>query len=383
MAGPDRRREIPTKVLPGIRILHVMRSPVGGLFRHVADLVRGQAARGHRVGIVADSTTGGARADEVLAGLAGDLALGIVRCPMSRHAGWSDIAATRLVARRAAETAAEVVHGHGAKGGAYARFTGGSAVRAYTPHGGSLHFAWRDPVGFAYLALERAALRRTELALFESAYAERTFRGKIGAAARMRVVHNGVAAGEFDAVAPDPGATDLVFVGELRLLKGVDVLIDAIAILGASGRTVSATIVGAGPEGNAFAARAADLPAVRFAGAMPARQAFSHGRIVVAPSRFESLPYVVLEAAAAGLPLIATAVGGIPEILGPQASRLVPPGDAAMLARAIAAALDDPAAERAAARALQARVRAHFSVDTMTDQVIAAYREAIDALNLS
>jgi len=124
-------------------------------------------------------------------------------------------------------------------------------------------------------------------------------------------------------------------------------------------------------------ARAAGLPAVRFPGAMAARQAFARGRILVTPSRFESLPYVVLEAAAVGLPVIATAVGGIPEILGPQASRLVPPGDAATLARAIAAALDDPAAERDAARALQARVRAHFSVDTMTDQVIAAYREAI------
>ncbi|HLN09079.1 MAG TPA: glycosyltransferase family 4 protein [Xanthobacteraceae bacterium] len=354
-----------------------MRSPVGGLFRHVADLVRGQAARGHQVGIVADSITGGARADQTFAALAGDLALGVTRCSMSRHAGWSDIAAMRLVARRAAETAADVVHGHGAKGGAYARFTGGAAIRVYTPHGGSLHFGWNDPIGTAYLMLERTALRRTELALFESAFAERTFRAKIGEAARMRVVHNGVAAAEFASVAPDPRATDLVFVGELRHLKGVDVLIDAIAILRAGGRPVSATIVGDGPDADAFTARAAALPAVRFVAAMPGRQAFARGRMLVTPSRFESLPYVVLEAAAAGLPLLATAVGGIPEILGPQASRLVPPGDAAVLARAIAAALDDPAAERDAARTLQARVRAHFSVDTMTDQVIAGYRAAM------
>ena len=50
---------------------------------------------------------------------------------------------------------------------------------------------------------------------------------------------------------------------------------------------------------------------------MPARQALALGRVMVVPSRTESLPYIVLEAAAAGKPLIATKVGGIPEIYGP------------------------------------------------------------------
>ncbi len=51
------------------------------------------------------------------------------------------------------------------------------------------------------------------------------------------------------------------------------------------------------------------------------------GRMLVIPSRAESLPYVVLEAAAAGLPIIATEVGGVPEIFGPQSARLVPADD--------------------------------------------------------
>ena len=62
---------------------------------------------------------------------------------------------------------------------------------------------------------------------------------------------------------------------------------------------------------------------------MPARAAFALGRLMVAPSRAESLPYIVLEAAAAAVPLITTNVGGIPEVFGPQAGRLVAPGDAA------------------------------------------------------
>ena len=68
---------------------------------------------------------------------------------------------------------------------------------------------------------------------------------------------------------------------------------------------------------------------------MPTREAFAGARAIVVPSRAESMPYVVLEAIAAGMPIIATRVGGIPEIFGPAADELVAPGDAAALARAI------------------------------------------------
>src|ERR1700674_4010372 len=369
-----------------LKILHVMRAPVGGLFRHLVGLVRGQAAPGPHVGILADSTTGGPRADETLASIAPDLALGLHRRPMSRHLGWRDVGAWRDAARRGGEGAADVVHGHGAKGSAFARLTdaraGARAIRVYTPHGGSLHFDWGSPIGFAYLSLERALLRRTELILFDSAFARDVFAAKIGPpSALARVVHNGVAGAEFQPVTPDDAATDLVFVGELRSVKGVDVLIEAIGILASAGRPVTATIVGAGPEAAALAAQARQLVlagAVRFPGPMPARDAFALGRLLVVPSRFESLPYIVLEAAAAGLPLITTAVGGIAEIFGPLSQNLVAPGDAAVLARSIAAAPDEPAAGRAAAAVLRARVPAPCSLDAMTDAVLAAYREALE-----
>jgi hypothetical protein len=64
-----------------------MRAPVGGLFRHVLDLARGQVARGHRVGLVADASTGGEHAEASLARLAPDLALGLTRVAMSRQLG--------------------------------------------------------------------------------------------------------------------------------------------------------------------------------------------------------------------------------------------------------------------------------------------------------
>jgi glycosyltransferase involved in cell wall biosynthesis len=360
-----------------LRILHVLRAPVGGLFRHVIDLARGQAARGHRVGIVADANTGGARADAAFASL--DLALGLTRVPMSRHIGASDVAAQRHVARRAAEMQADVVHGHGAKGGAYARLVpAGRAIRVYTPHGGSLHYDRRSPVGIMYLALEAMLMRRTELFLFESAFGRDAFAGKIGAPnSLVRVVHNGVTSAEFAAVTPADDATDVVFVGELRALKGVDVLLDALARLAREGHALSATIVGDGPDAAAFKTQAERLGlSARFMAPMAARMAFTLGRCLAVPSRAESLPYIVLEAAAAGVPLIATHVGGIPEIFGPHAGRLVPPADAVALARAIAATTSDIAGARNEALTLRARIQANFSADAMTDGVLAAYAEA-------
>jgi glycosyltransferase involved in cell wall biosynthesis len=369
--------------MPGgqpLRILHVLRSPVGGLFRHVVDLARGQAARGHQVGIVADASTGGEPAEVAFAALAPHLALGLSRVPMSRDIGMSDVAARRHVAQRARETQADVLHGHGAKGGAYARLTG-HAMRVYTPHGGSLHYRRSSPVGLLYLTLEQVLMARTELFLFESRYGRDAFTEKIGTPrALVRVVHNGVTAEEFTEVTAQADATDVVFIGELRMLKGVDVLLDALARLAHEGRAVSATIVGDGPDAALFRAQGERLglgTSVRFSGAMPARMAFPLGRLMVAPSRAESLPYIILETAAAAVPLITTDVGGIPEVFGPQAARLVPPGDAAALAAALRAALADPAALRNETLTLRARVQAEFSADVMTDGVLAAYAEAI------
>jgi glycosyltransferase involved in cell wall biosynthesis len=367
-----------------LKILHVLRSPVGGLFRHVLDLSRAQAARGHQVGIVADSTTGGERADAAFAALSAHLALGLSRVPMSRHIGASDVSAQRRVARRAHETNADVLHGHGAKGGAYARLVGTrGAIRVYTPHGGSLHYGRSSPVGLLYLTLEQVLMRRTELFLFESAYGRDAFTTKIGTPSSLvRVVHNGVTQEEFADVAPQPDATDVVFIGELRHLKGVDVLLDALAILAREGCPMSATIIGAGPDADQFRVQAERLglsSSTRFLGPRPAREGFARGRVMVAPSRAESLPYIVLEAAAAAVPLLTTNVGGIPEVFGTQSARLIPPGDAPALAQAIRAALADPAALRNETLTLRARVQAEFSADVMTDAVLAAYREALAA----
>jgi glycosyltransferase involved in cell wall biosynthesis len=366
-----------------LNVIHVFRAPVGGLFRHVIDLVRGQIARGHRVGIIADSLTGNARSNEIFAELGPLLALGLTRIPMRRQLDPLDAPAVIHVTQRIRQTGADVIHGHGAKGGAYARLAvpGRQVVRGYTPHGGSLLLSHDDWRGKMYLTLERILLARRALYLFESAYSGQIFREKIGKPnGIVRVIHNGVSKSEFEKVDCVPDATDLVFIGEFRPVKGIDILIDAITSLQARGRPVTATLVGSGPEEAALKTQVERLSlqqAIRFMPAMPARVALTLGRVMVIPSRAESLPYVVLETAAAAKPLITTNVGGIPEIYGPLSPALVRAGDPGALAEAIAHTLEGPAAAAQLAAQLRERVAASFSVDAMVDGVLSAYRQAM------
>jgi glycosyltransferase involved in cell wall biosynthesis len=366
-----------------LRIVHVTRTPVGGIIRHILDLAAGQAERGHEVGIVCDSTSGGERAATALAAIAPRLKLGVSRFAIQRELSPTDVVAFVQVTKYLAGLNADVLHGHGAKGGAFVRLNSApSAIRVYTPHGGSLHYGRHTLRGMVYGTLERVLMNYTDLFLFESAFARDTYQSIVGTPhGTVRVVANGVSAAEMVPVEPNPGAADIVNVGEFRHIKGTDVLIDAVAELHRAGRRVTLAIAGDGEEGNALRGQVSRLgltDSVRFLGHVPARQAFGFGRLLVVPSRADSLPDVVIEAGGAGIPMIASKVGGIPEIFGPDVE-LVPPEDPPRLAKAIAAALDDPAGARAAAERLRRRVRQSFSQDAMVEGVLAGYSAAIGA----
>jgi glycosyltransferase involved in cell wall biosynthesis len=106
---------------------------------------------------------------------------------------------------------------------------------------------------------------------------------------------------------------------------------------------------------------------------MPAREAFRLGRVLVVPSRAESFPYIVLEAAAAGLPILATNVGGIPEIVSGTDTALLPAEDVDALAQAMLDVLDRPEAAQSNALKLRAAVGRRFTVAAMTDAVLELY----------
>lgn len=277
----------------------------------------------------------------------------------------------------------DVVHGHGAKAGAFIRMRGRSKrfIRVYTPHGGSLHYPLSTWRGAFYSRLERALMNNTELFLFESAFARDTYQRTIGTptAAVVRCVFNGVTAVEFDPVALAPDATDIAYVGEFRHIKGADLLIDAVARLRADGKPVTLTLAGDGEELASLKSQVEKhslTEAVRFIGHVKARFGFSKGKLLVVPSRGDSMPYVVIEAAAAGIPMVAANVGGIPEIFGPHQDALFAPNSVGAMADAIGAALDDPNTAATRAKTLRERIFMHFSQKAMVEGVLASYREA-------
>jgi glycosyltransferase involved in cell wall biosynthesis len=304
---------------------------------------------------------------------------------MRREPHPSDLPAIFRVYRETLRQRPDVVHGHGSKGGLYTRALGflpcpKRAARVYTPHGGSFH---QQPGHWLYLAVERMVESRTDLLLFESDFIARQFDHGVGKTrALKRVAKNGLRPDEFEPVPAAPDAADFLYIGELSAYKGVDTLIEALASIHAGGEWAPRlVIVGSGPEFDRLAAMVEHFELnrhVAFYGILEAREAFALGRIVVTPSRAESLPYVVLESIAAGKTIIATDVGGVAEIFGPCRDRLVPRDDPAALAQAMLDALrKNEATEAAERRILADHVASHFSVRVMVDSVLCAYGQAL------
>jgi glycosyltransferase involved in cell wall biosynthesis len=366
-----------------LRILHAVRAPVGGIFRHILDLANGQAERGHHVGIIADSLTGGERAKTALAEIAPRLKLGVRRIAIHREPHPADLLVWARLMYLIWWLKPNVIHGHGAKAGAFIRMKARSkhSIRVYTPHGGSLHYPLNTFKGAIYSRLERVLMNSTDLFLFESAFARNTYQRTIGtpSGGLVRCVFNGVTAEEFDPIVLASDSTDIVYVGEFRHIKGADLLIDAVARLRADGKPVSLTLAGDGEEIGFLKDQIQQhglAGAVRFLGHVKARHGFSRGKLLVVPSRGDSMPYVVIEAAAAGIPMVAANVGGIPEIFGTHTDALFAPNMVGAMADAIETALDDPAAALARAKSLRERIFMHFSQKAMVEGILTGYHEA-------
>ncbi|KAB2672143.1 glycosyltransferase family 4 protein [Ochrobactrum sp. LMG 5442] len=369
-----------------LRILHCFREPTGGLFRHVRDLVCLQAEKGHAVGIVCDATTGGPREDALMEELRPKLALGLHRIAMQRHVGLGDAAAAYKTYRIIKKLQPDILHGHGAKGGVYARLFGSvlrvlrsRVARIYSPHGGSLHFDRKTRRGGAVFLIERLLAPLTDAVMFVSNFEKRIYEEKVGRPYGLHaVIYNGLAEDEFITIADAAGASDFLFVGTMRELKGPDVMIRALARLrDRNQRALTATMVGDGAEKSGFIALAEELGVsgqICFLPGMAAREAFALGRIMVVPSRAEAFPYIVLEALAAGKSVIASNVGGIPEVFGPRSPALVEPEEEALAHKMLGVA-DNPAAFRAAMPDA-ARLHERFNLQTMAYSIETIYYEA-------
>ena len=185
---------------------------------------------------------------------------------------------------------------------------------------------------------------------------------------RMHIVHCGVDPARYDRALTGDG-TRLVFVGRLAAVKGVPVLLDALARLRSTGRQVTLTLVGDGEDRAWIEARikALDLgDAVTITGYQSQEAVAGHlaaSDVFVLPSFAEGLPVVLMEAMAARLPVVTTRIAGIPELVEDgQNGFIVPPGDAEGLAGRLASLLDDADMRARFGAAGRARVLAEHDI---------------------
>ncbi len=371
-----------------LRIIHCFRSPIGGIFRHVRDLAEAHARQGHEVGIVCDSTTGGSYEDALFDEIRPFLALGLVRLPIRRSIGLTDLAALWSSYKEIRSLKPDILHGHGAKGGALARIIGSAlrvnrycVARLYSPHGGSLHYNSRTFSGKAVFLLERLQEYLTDAIVFVCDFERKTYEAKVGKPrTHSELIYNGIDDRDFETVYARPDAVDFLYIGMLRDLKGPDLFVDAFArterIIG---KPLSAMMIGDGPQKADYEQMMLERGLgrrIEMLPAMKARDAFAFTRNVVVPSRAESMPYIVLEALAARKPVIASRVGGIPEVLGFESAALATPDDAQALASVMTAAMT----ERDWATKVMPEADAFkgaFSASTMAGSIMRLYHQLV------
>lgn len=302
----------------------------------------------------------------------------------------ADASALARLGRIFARERPDLIHAHSSKAGAVARLARLARPRTplvYTPHGYAFagHFS-SNAERLAYRELERCLtpLASRVLCVCE---AEARLARSLGARGRVRVVHNGIAApadGPVDGRMAQLAARGPVL-GALTLLrpgKGLETLIDAAPAVLARHPDTQIAIWGDGPDLADLKRRAESVDAahaVHFLG--PCNDPFSALRGVhcfVHPSWAEAFPYVILEAMAVGAPIVASDVGGVGEALvNGDSGVLVPPADAASLAGAIGALLDDPVRAARIGAAARERVRSVFTLERMLDGVLGVYGEAL------
>jgi glycosyltransferase involved in cell wall biosynthesis len=372
-----------------LRILHCFRSPVGGIFRHVRDLVMEHSKAGHEVGILCDSSTGGEHEDSLFDEIRPYLALGLTRVPIRRAVSLSDLGVIWDTYKKIKSLRPDVLHGHGAKGGVLARLAGSAlrvnkyrVARLYTAHGGSLHYSRSSLLGQFVLRMERLQEYFTDALVFICEYERDIYAKRVGRPhTETRLIYNGIGERDFELIPTRSDAVHYIYVGMLRDLKGPDLFVDAFAKAERIvGRPLSALMVGDGPDRDRYRDMMVERGLGKRIGMLPAmriQQAFAMSQNLVVPSRAEAMPYIVLEGLGAGKTIIATRVGGIPEALGKDSLALVAPEDSDDLARVMADAIRVPGWHDAAMPPME-KVKAVFSASVMANEVLKLYEELLE-----
>lgn len=199
---------------------------------------------------------------------------------------------------------------------------------------------------------------------------------------KLRLIANGLDTRRFVPVSPRAEIRRIVMVANLRPEKGQDTLLAAAPRILARYPDASFTFVGDGPRREALETLTRALGVtdrVRFLGeSRDVAPILAEHDLFVLPSRSEAFPNALIEAMATALPVVATDVGGIPEVVRPGSGLLVRPDDERALADAVLALMDDPAAAAALGRAARTDVERHYTIDRMVERFEQLYLAEIE-----
>jgi glycosyltransferase involved in cell wall biosynthesis len=381
-----------------MKVALVLATSTGGTGRHVKMLADGIAAQGVTVEIFGPRQTGPGFA---LGGGPGPGAGGMpVRFTAveiaDRPRPLRDLRAIVKLRRLLGSSGPDAVHAHGLRAGALtavavaftrARRRAALIVTVHNapPSGGV--------TGAIYRGLEVMVARRADSVLCVSADLEERMRAvgarRVGHAVvpapsgSLTVAPGDVSAETRAAVRAELGAAPdrplVLAVGRLAPQKGFALLLDAAACWRDAHPEPLLVMVGEGPLEAELRGRATALGlAVRFAGHredVPALLAVAD--VFVLPSVWEGQALILQEALRAGVPIVATRVGGNPELAGEDAAVLVPPGDAARFAAAVRAVLGDPALAARLRKAALEQARGLPDTDEAVAAALAEYRRVL------
>lgn len=359
-------------------VLQVCQPEDGGVAEHVSSLARGLLERGWAVEAAVSP-------DSTIAPVLREAGVVVHELELTREPGPSDLHAARALHTLDRERRYSIVHGHSSKAGALARGVLARPRRlVYTPHCFAFAAASGTARRRAYTAIEQALVLRSGAVLavceWEAELARRHLRG---AAARVQVVYNGVP----DCGPHDPHPELLAFGGDEPLAGLVTVLRpqkDPLLAVRAAARLAEGSFPGRlAIVGNGELAEQVQQEITRLDLGDRVRWFPFEGRVgpylsaldaLVLPSAWEALPLAVLEAMSAGLPVVATRVGGVPEAVQDGVTgRLTPPGDAPALAAALAEVLGDADLRRRWGAAGRSAFERRFRVGPMVDAVADLY----------
>lgn len=307
----------------------------------------------------------------------------------------ADLKAYADIRRRLREGSYHIVHTHISKAGILGRLAArraGVPVVVHTYHGQVEEVSGRSLKSYLFRACERCAARWTDriVAVSEETVKECLRRG-IGKPAQYRVIHNGIDLAPFLERCSAPAARVsagagpcLGTIGSLTREKGLEVLLQAFTLLRQRHPQLQLQIVGDGKlrgELQAMARQLGIAESVHFQGiAADVRPWLASFDLFVLPSLQEGLPTVLLEAMAAGRPVVASRVGGIPEVvIDGRTGLLVPAGDPQALAAALDRLLRDPEMRQAMGQAGRERAVQAFGLERMLRQLEKEYEELLSA----